>query len=92
MRALAESRRNADGTDHRSRILSVGRRDGTQVFLDRLVEAQELLQANLVSFSEAGAVAKAESVMSEIWAHVAVAAEDARTAKSARRRAGKIDL
>ena len=91
MKALAESRRNADGTDHRSQILSIGRRDGTQVFLDRLVEAQELLQANLVSFSETGAVIKAEAVMSEIWAHVALAVADARTAKSARRRVAKIE-
>ena len=56
-----------------------------------LPDPQELLQANLVSFSEAGAVIKAEAVMSEIWAHLVVATEDARAAKTARRRVAKIE-
>ena len=60
------------------------------MFLDSLPDAPDLLDAGTVALSTRGIAEKAQAAMSSIWAHVVVATEDARTAKSARRRVAKI--
>ena len=77
--------------EHRAKIRRLGTTTGTEIFLDHLNDARALLEAGAVSFAPKGITQRALENLSAIWVFVEPAVKDARAAKSARRRAAKID-